>query len=82
MSKLYGKTWAEGNPGKISTRAAHGEITSQVLYGSAVHSIPAVEATVKYDIESKRYMLTLDVLTEGGEQWKFTVKLPRPEDMT
>lgn len=72
MSKLYGKTWAEGHPGKMSTRAAHNEITAQVLYGSKSDSKVAAELTVKvddngeftlflnipaYEIEDRRYYL-------------------------
>jgi len=48
MSKLYGKMWAEGNPGKISTRAGHNELTVQLLYGSRRDSRVAAEMTVTY----------------------------------
>ena len=47
MSKLYGKLWAEGHPGKISTRCGHNEITAQILYGSSADSRVAAEVTVK-----------------------------------
>ena len=47
MSKLYGKVWSEGHPGKMSTRAGHYEITAQLLYGSASDSRVAAEITVK-----------------------------------
>ena len=46
MSKIYGKMWAEGNPGKMSTRQGHQRLTIQLLYGSKSDSRIAMEATV------------------------------------
>ena len=61
MSKLYGKVWSEGHPGKMSTRAGHREITSQTLYGSKGNSMIAAEITVK-------------VLDDGG--FRMIVNIP------
>lgn len=47
MSKLYGKVWSEGHPGKMSTRCGHSEITAQILYGSKSDPRVAAEVTVK-----------------------------------
>ncbi|KKK70373.1 hypothetical protein LCGC14_2924640 [marine sediment metagenome] len=47
MSRLYGKVWAEGNVGKMSTRGGHKELTSQMLYGSASDQKIGAEVTIK-----------------------------------
>ena len=40
--------WSEGNPGKMSTRCGHGELTAQILYSSKGDSRIAAEVTVKH----------------------------------
>lgn len=59
MSKLYAKTWNERM--SMATKAAHREVTTQLLYGSRSDSMIAAEVTVKYDPETTRFRLFIDV---------------------
>ncbi len=61
MSKLYGKIWADGNPGKLSTRQGHKEITMQTLYGNKSDSRIACEITVTWDAATERFFLFVSI---------------------
>lgn len=65
MTKLYGKLWAEGNPGKMSTRCGHNALSIQLLYGNKSDSRIALEATVKCCPHGK-FRLELEIPSENS----------------
>ncbi len=68
MSKLYGKVWAEGHPGKMSTRAGHTELTSQMLYGSKGNPMIAAEITVKWNREIEQFTMLVNIPSMGIDE--------------